>query len=146
MLMQPLFSHSLQGILRFVILKIRGKDYYISGSCEGCGNCCRKINLKTSKGWIRSEVQFRTMLEIHEDFNRFQIIGKDEQGFLQFTCSWLLPSGLCKDHQHRLKICKIYPAKSLMFCGGKIPDECGFKIQMVTPFDKILKQEQKRCK
>ncbi len=143
-MMNTLSSYSIQGILRFLHLKIRGKEYFISGSCNRCGNCCRKISLKTSKGWIRSEEHFKKMVKEHEDFDRFVITGKDEQGFLQFTCSWLLPSGECRDHVNRLAICRKYPSKSLMFCGGHIPEECGYTIETVTPFRKILEEETRR--
>ncbi len=144
--MQQLSSCSIQGMFRLLFMKLRGKDYLVTGSCNGCGNCCRKINLKTQKGWIRSEAHFKRMLKVHEDFRRFEITGKDDQGFLQFTCSWLLSSGLCKDHENRFQICKQYPAKSLMFCGGNVPEDCGYTIEMVTPFKKVLAQETKRLK
>ncbi len=143
---KDLSSCSLQGLLRLLILKIAGKDYLIVGSCIGCGSCCRKINLKTSKGWIRSEEHFKRMLKVHHDFQRFDIAGKDSQGFLQFSCSWLMSSGLCRDHKNRLDICRKYPAKSLMFCGGSISEECGYTIETVTPFKKILEMETQRLK
>lgn len=136
-------TFSLQGIFRYITLFLLGKEYYISGACNGCGNCCRKIHLKSSAGWIRSEEHFSKLKKIHPDFNRFSITGIDPQGFLLFTCDWLTASGSCKNHEHRLEICKSYPSKSLLFCGGYIPETCGYVAEKVIPFRKVLEQEKK---
>ncbi len=146
--MKPIFkrlsSYSLQGLYRVLLLRLTGKEYIVTGSCNYCGNCCRKINLKASTGWLRSEKQFNRMQITSPDFDRFKIVGRDSQGFLQFTCSWLLETGLCQDHENRLDICSGYPEKSLMFCGGMITEGCGYRIEKVTPFNKILSREKKR--
>ncbi len=144
--LKDLSSCSLQGLLRKLLLKIYGKDYLVAGSCIGCGSCCRKINLRTSTGWIRSEEHFKRMLKLNHDFHRFEITGKDSQGFLQFSCSWLMSSDFCRDHKNRLDICRKYPAKSLMFCGGSISEGCGYTIETVTPFKKVLEEETNRLK
>ncbi len=138
------FSYSLQGLFRYFSLVISGKEYLLSGGCNGCGNCCRKIHLKTNQGWIRKEEHFLNMIKTHTEFQRFKCVGTDNQGFLQFSCQWLLPSGLCKDHENRLEICQKYPSKSLMFCGGHIPQECGYRIERGVPFKKVLEQESSR--
>lgn len=135
----------MQGIIRYILLRITNKEYIISGSCNQCGGCCRKINLKTDRGWIRKEDEFLELLEKHQEFKRFTVSGIDRQGFLQFSCSYLDDTGLCKNHADRLDICKNYPAKSLMFCGGQVAEDCGYRIEKVTPFARVLEKEcQKR--
>lgn len=134
-------SLSLHGLFRLLWMKFRGKDILIGGSCHGCGTCCNKINLKTGSGWARSEKQFQEVCERYPEYKRLEIVGRDEQGFLQFSCSWVTGEGLCKDYENRLEICKNFPAKSLHFCGGGLPEKCGYSIHTVTPFSTILSKQ-----
>jgi uncharacterized protein len=144
--LKKISTYSLQGILRYLSLRFTRKDYIVSGACHQCGGCCRQINLKTEKGWIRDEEDFQYLLTIHKKFMRFTVSGKDRQGFLLFSCSWLDEAGYCKDHENRLDICINYPAKSLMFCGGEVAKGCGYRIEKVTPFSKYLEDECQKLK
>ncbi len=138
-------SYSLQGLVRWIFLKLRKKELMIEGSCNGCGKCCNKINLNSSKGWVRTEEEFQRVCSLYPKYERFNVLGKDSQGFLQFSCSWVTKEGLCKDYQKRLEICKRFPSKSLHFCGGGLPQGCGYSIATVTPFSKVLEKEVKNC-
>lgn len=134
-------GYSLQGLVRAAMLKLKGKELMISGSCEGCGSCCNTINLQTERGWVRSQKEFEEVCDRYPEYNRFSVIGKDEQGFLQFSCNWVTDEGLCKDYENRLLICKKFPDKSLHFCGGGLPRQCGYSIDAVVPFHKVLQKE-----
>lgn len=78
------------------------------------------------------------MLVHYPKYKRFQITGKDDQGFLLFSCAWLSNDGLCKDHSKRLPLCKNFPDKTLHFCGGRLPAGCGYHIGEVRPFSRYL--------
>ncbi|MEN8190223.1 MAG: YkgJ family cysteine cluster protein [Thermodesulfobacteriota bacterium] len=131
------------GLVRFLRLKLTGRELMVSGSCSGCGKCCRKINLEASTGWIRSQEQFQAMVRDHPEFARFEVIGKDEYGCLQFSCSWLTEEGLCRDHENRLWVCRDFPDKNLVFCGGGLPSGCGYRIVEVRPFERTLNEVMK---
>lgn len=146
-LMKKLQAFSLTGLCNYFFLKLRGKSILVTGSCKGCGNCCRNINLEGTKGWLRSEEAFRLLVEKHPEYKRLEIIGRDEQGFLLFCCSWCTPQGVCSDYEKRLDICRNFPESSLVFTGGRLPAHCGYHFTEVVPFEKILNRElQKKQK
>ncbi len=136
----------ISGLLRLLYLKLIGKDTLVTGSCNGCGECCRLINLRAAEGWIQDENLFKKLVERNPDFNRFTIASVDNSGFLLFNCSWLGGDGICKDYKKRLDICRNYPNKSLILRGGKLLPQCGFQITEVIPFKKILASEMKSLK
>jgi len=137
-------TFSLVALLWQIRLKITGKTILLSGTCKGCGACCQKLNLEVAGGWIRSDVHFQEMIVDHPEFSRFKIIGKDEKGYLQFSCSWLTSEGSCQDYQRRLAICRNFPETSLVFCGGGLPEGCGYRFHEGIPFDKVLEREKKK--
>ena len=139
-----LSSYSFLGAVRYLRLRLSGKELLVTGTCQTCGKCCRKINLEGDRGWLRSEKDFAAMLKHYPQYARFRICGKDEQGFLQFSCSWINSDGLCRDHKNRLPLCSSFPDKSLYFCGGTLPSGCGYQIREVRPFDRFLSEELKK--
>ncbi len=138
-----LSSFSLMGLIRYLRIQVMGKELLVTGSCRCCGNCCREINLEGVRGWLRSEKDFHKVVENYPEYERFQILGKDQQGYLQFSCSWLGDAGLCRDHANRLSLCKNFPDKNLYFCGGTVPSGCGYRINEVRPFSRYLADEVK---
>lgn len=139
-----LFStFSFIGVLRYLRLQIMGRELLVTGSCRCCGNCCRKINLEGARGWLRSPRDFKEVVALYPEYERFQIMGKDQQGYLQFSCSWLNEAGLCSNHEKRLALCRNFPDKSLHFCGGTVPPGCGYCISEVRPFSRYLEDEVK---
>lgn len=90
---------------------------------------------------MRYEEDFFEVVADFPEYARFQITGKDEQGFLRFSCTWLTDEGFCKDHKNRLDLCRNFPDKTLHFCGGTLPDGCGYMIREVRPFKKYLSDE-----
>lgn len=126
-------------------MRVMGKELLVNGSCNCCGDCCRKINLEGERGWLRSEKDFLDVLQDYPEYERFVMTGKDEQGFLQFSCSWLNGEGHCRDHENRLALCTNFPDKSLHFCGGVLPPGCGFAINEVRPFSSYLADVEKEA-
>lgn len=142
-LSQLLCSYSPLGLIRYLRMLLMGRELLVTGSCYCCGNCCKKINLEGARGWLRSEKEFFEVLHDYPEYERFQITGKDDQGFIQISCTWLTAEGNCRDHTKRLALCMNFPDKSLHFCGGKLPPGCGYSIDEVRPFDKYLEDEVK---
>ncbi len=144
--MKSIAAMPLIGIMRLIYLKISGKDTLVTGSCNNCGDCCRLINLRATKGWITNQNDFNNLVEKNSDFKRFSVVSVDNSGFLLFNCSWLEGDGGCKDYNNRLDICRNYPNKSMILCGGELIPQCGFQINEVVPFKKILASEMKSFK
>jgi hypothetical protein len=134
-------SFSLVGIFKYFSLKLRGKSILVTGSCRGCGVCCRSICLEGSHGWLRSRRALKKIIQEYPEYTRFEVIGKDSQGFLLFNCTWCTPQGTCMDYENRLPLCDNFPESSLVFAGGQLPVNCGYRFAEVVPFEKILNQE-----
>jgi len=144
LVLKKLRSFSLVGIFKYLGLKIRGKAVIVAGSCRGCGTCCRSISLEGRDGWLRSTEDFQQIVEKYPEYARFQVIGKDQQGFILFNCTWCTPQGMCRDYDNRLPLCSNFPESSLVFAGGRLPVNCGYRFIEVVPFEKILNRELKK--
>ena len=79
-------------------------------------------------------------------YKRFFVVSKDEQGYLQFSCSHYDFDCGCRDYPNRPVICKKYPSKSLSLHGGKLIRGCGYSIQVGSSFSKHLSAETKKYK
>jgi hypothetical protein len=130
-------------LLNMVLMRITGREMIKTGKCICCGSCCRNINLKIDGKWLNSENEFEAITRILPEYKRFLITGVDEQGYLKFRCSYQREDMGCRDYQNRPDICRAFPEKSLIFCGGKVPDTCGFTIKPGVPFEQRLKKAQK---
>lgn len=127
--------------IKFILMKIRGKEYLVTGKCRRCGQCCKLINLRSRKGWLRNESNFIDLVSRFPEYSRFSTISKDKQGYLLFTCTHLKTGNGCMDYANRPEICKKYPQKSLILQGGQIIKGCGYSVQAGTSFSKHLSRE-----
>lgn len=143
---KELRSFSLVGIFKYLSLKLRGKSILVTGSCHGCGTCCQSICLEGKDGWLRSRKAFDKVVRNYPEYSRFKVSGKDQQGFLLFSCSWCTPQGTCLDYESRLPLCCNFPESSLVFAGGRLPVNCGYRFTEVVSFEKILSQELQKKK
>jgi uncharacterized protein len=144
--LRELRSFSMVGVFKYLSLKLRGKSILVKGSCRGCGTCCKSICLEGKDGWLRSTRAFEKVAKKFPEYSRFEVIGKDQQGFLLFRCTWCTPLGTCLDYDNRLPLCCNFPESSLVFAGGQLPINCGYSFVEVVPFEKILRQELKKKK
>lgn len=138
--------YSFPGILHSIFLHLRGKSILVTGNCRQCGSCCRSISLEGRCGWLRSEKAFREIVEDYPEYGRFVLIGRDNDGFLLFSCSWLNGEGGCRDYESRLPLCRKFPERSLVFAGGRLPPNCSYGFAEVVPFKKILDAAIRRQK
>jgi hypothetical protein len=118
----------------------------ILGSCKKCGKCCTNINLCEAGKWVSKKSHFRKMVAKNPEYERFKIIGKNKQGALQFSCTWLNSNNECKDYDNRLDICKVFPNQIVIRSQEEIPDECGYSVNVHRSFDVVLKQTIQREK
>lgn len=134
--------YSLQGWLRYLRLKLLGKELVVEGHCVLCGRCCRRISLEAGGQWLRNRKKFEQMLNEYPEHERFRIIGRDQQGFLLFSCDWFdEQTGVCSDHANRLDLCRSYPDPELYFTGGELNKECGYRFSEIVPFKRFLDKE-----
>lgn len=134
--------YSLQGWIRYLWLKIRGRRLVVEGQCRLCGRCCHRISLEAGGRWLRHLSEFGRLSKKFPEYSRFHPVGSDSQGFLLFRCQWFdANSGTCSDHENRLALCRSYPDPELYFTGGAIHDGCGYRFREIRPFAPILAKE-----
>ena len=131
-------------IKKLFYTKILGKKYYRTGNCLGCGKCCQKIYVQTSKHVIQDEAEFEKLKFLHVFYTYLSVVGKDDIGLI-FSCSNLdEKTNLCKIHKHRPGICRRYPQDELFMMGGELAQDCGYKMVPIIPFaevfDKVVKK------
>jgi len=134
-------------IKKLFYTKILGKKYYRIGNCLGCGKCCQKIYVQTSKHVIQDEAEFEKLKFLHVFYTYLSVVGKDDIGLI-FSCSNLdEKTNLCKIHKHRPGICRRYPQDELFMMGGELAQDCGYKMVPIIPFaevfDKVVKKKGK---
>jgi hypothetical protein len=118
----------------------------IQGACKRCGKCCTNINLCEAGTWISKKSQFRKMVAEKPEYARLQIIGKNTQGTLHFSCTWLNSNNECKDYENRLDICKVFPNQMVITNQGEVPEGCGFTVNVHSSFDAVLRKTIRREK
>ena len=109
-------------------------SYEITGECKKCGKCCNYMYSKDTY----TEKEFKIMQMIYPKYKRFYIKGRDEEGNLIFACKLVTPEGLCSDYEHRLRMCRNYPAKRIGY-PGKLHEGCGYTVH-VKKFEDYLKK------
>ena len=130
---------------KFIYTKVLRKKYYRTGSCLGCGKCCRKIYVQTSKHVIQDEKEFEKLKYLHRFYSYLTVVDKDETG-LVFSCCNLDPeTNFCKIHKNRPGICRRYPQEELFMMGGELSEDCGYKMVPIVAFaevfDKVMKSK-----
>ncbi|MFW5837759.1 MAG: YkgJ family cysteine cluster protein [Desulfovibrionaceae bacterium] len=130
---------------RKLSLWLRGRELYVAGRCRMCGDCCRELTLVIDGAPFHNVKEFKRVLKEHPDYERLRIVGRDAADNLVFTCDWLTPEGLCKDHENRLDLCRGHPSLSIYFRGGDLAEHCGFRFEEIKPFDKTLRRTLKQA-
>lgn len=67
------------------------------------------------------------MQALFPSYKRFYIKGKDEEGNFIFACKYVTEDGLCSVYKKRLKMCKIYPNKKILY-PAKLHEGCGYSV------------------
>lgn len=134
-------NYTLLGWIKYLYVRMTGKVIRVQGECKLCGRCCQRISLEANGRWIRKEAEFLTLVSLYPEYGRFKVVEKDRYGFLLFSCTWYTVDGICKDHAHRLSICKDFPHVSLYFSGGDMPLGCGYRFVVTKPFSKVLEEK-----
>lgn len=137
-LIHSLRGFTFLGLVRYLIMKIRQKDLLVQGMCTCCGKCCQNLSLDDGSGWIRRKEDFDRIVAKNVEYSCFSIIGRDSLGILQFKCSHHLDDGRCSNYEDRFQFCIDFPDKNLLFCGGCLPKGCGYRIESVVPFSRVL--------
>jgi uncharacterized protein len=133
------------GLLRWIKLRLTGKQVIVAGECIQCGVCCRGLNLSRKSHWIRSEAEFERLAAALPEYRRFRHIGRTLTGLMKFDCECISKEGFCSDYENRPDFCSSYPEPDLYFMGGEIPPYCGFEFRIVPSFRRILNREMKNA-
>jgi hypothetical protein len=129
-----------------LFLKQPKRIIVIQGACKKCGSCCREINLCEDGKWVLKKSHFLKMVVETPEYERLHITGKNKNGILNFSCTWLNSDNQCQDYQNRLDICKVFPNKMFIKNQDELPKGCGFKVIHHSSFDAMLKQTIRRDK
>ncbi len=108
--------------------------YEVTGECRKCGKCCNYMYSFDTY----TEKEFKFMQILFPPYKRFYIKGKDEEGNFIFACKYVTKEGLCSVYNKRLKMCKVYPRKRLLY-PAKLHEGCGYKV-IKKDFKDYLKQ------
>ena len=108
-------------------------SYNIVGKCKKCGKCCNYMYSFDTY----TEQEFKFMQLLFPAYKRFYIKGKDEEGNFIFACKYVTQDGLCGVYNKRLKMCKTYPHKKILF-PAKLHEGCAYKV-IVKSFEDYLK-------
>ncbi|HSA06932.1 MAG TPA: YkgJ family cysteine cluster protein [Candidatus Gastranaerophilales bacterium] len=134
----------IEKLKKFFLLRILRRKYARSGSCKGCGRCCREIYVKNARGLIREENEFKRLKKIHPFYSYLKIREKTETG-LVFECAKLdKETNRCTVYNIRSFICKLYPQEEIFKIGGAISEECGYKFIPLENFEEVLNKIKKR--
>ncbi len=109
--------------------------YEITGECKKCGKCCNYMYSVDTY----TEKEFKIMQFLYPAYKRFYIKGKDEYGNLIFACKLVTSEGLCSDYKHRLRMCKNYPARKIIY-PAKMHDGCGYTVK-IRHFEDYMKKD-----
>jgi len=108
--------------------------YEIVGECNKCGKCCNYMYSFDTY----SEKEFKFMQLLYPAYKRFYIKGQDEDGNLIFACKYVSEEGLCTVYKKRLKMCKRYPAKRILY-PAKLHEGCGYTVIKKSFEDYLMK-------
>lgn len=131
---------------KFIYTKILKRKYYRTGNCLGCGKCCKKIYVQTSKHVIQDEKEFEKLKLLHRFYSYLTVVDKDETGLVFECCNLDKETHLCKIHKNRPGICRRYPQEELFRMGGELSQECGYKMVPIIPFAEILEKQMGKSK
>lgn len=141
-----IFRYTPAGVLKWLRLKILGREIVIEGECLCCGRCCRRLNLSYRDRWLRDEKDFEEMFLQHEEYMRFRVTERTDDGLLVFECDKISEEGLCMDHENRPDLCREYPLPELPFTGAELLDHCGYSFAERPSFRKALAKAKKAGK
>ncbi|MEI8129793.1 MAG: YkgJ family cysteine cluster protein, partial [bacterium] len=113
-------------------------EYEVVGACKKCGKCCNYMYSFDTY----TEQEFKFMQVLFPSYKRFYIKGKDEDGNFIFACKYVSKEGLCTVYNKRLKMCKIYPNKKILY-PAKLHEGCGYRV-IEKDFEDYLKTHPKR--
>ena len=134
------------GFLKWLWLRATGRQVVVTGECLMCGRCCHLLNLSHSDKWIRSEREFRELVEEHPEYARFRHVGYTLSGIMTFECDYVSEDGLCGDYEDRPEFCRTYPEIELCFMGAGLPEHCGYQFEVSPSFQKLLKRSKANYK
>ena len=130
----------LKNIKKFFYKKILRRTYYRTGSCSGCGRCCKQIYVRHAKNVIQTEEEFKRLKMLHPFYTYLISTGKDEIGLI-FECTNLdEETKLCKIHKNRPLICRRYPQEAIFTMGGELAENCGYKLTPIESFEEVFER------
>jgi uncharacterized protein len=128
--------------LYFFLFEKNRIKYRVAGSCNMCGQCCRKLILGYRFGPVKSHRQFKKLLKRRPEYKIFKPYDEvSEDGYLRFSCMHVTEDGKCAIHPDRPDLCRRYPELRMIELGGGLPSHCGYKFVPEDNFEEILTEK-----
>ena len=129
----------MDGIKKFILTKILRRRYHRTGKCKACGRCCSKIYAIRSEHVVKDEKEFEELQRANKFYSYLNIVDKDDVGLVFECCNLNTETGKCRVHKKRPEICRSYPREELFSLGGKLLENCGYKMEPIISFGEVLK-------
>lgn len=100
--------------------------YRRAGVCKQCGSCCRHVYLRNRGVLVRSFEEYLAMIMESKRFKRFDVKGRDSDGYLYFGCKYVTRENTCGDYKKRPLLCRAYPDLSMIMYDAVPKESCGF--------------------
>lgn len=128
----------LKKIKKFIHKTIMRRQYYRTGECNRCGDCCKKIYVRHKKDVIKSEEEFKNLQKLHPFYSGLEIVEKDKIGLVFRCTNFDEETHSCKIHSKRYAVCRKYPDEIILKMGAVMSENCGYKFVPIESFKEVL--------
>lgn len=134
----------LKKIKKFIHKYILRKQYYRTGQCNRCGDCCKRIYVRHKKDVIKTEEEFNKLKRLHPFYLGLEIVEKDAIGLVFRCTNFDEETHSCTIHSKRYAICRKYPDEIILKMGAVMSEKCGYKFTPIESFSEVLEKLQKK--
>lgn len=135
-----------KGLWRKAASRLSGRDVAVRGRCLRCGSCCRDLTLVINGRTISGTRDLKTLHAHAEDYRRFLPSGRDPEGNITVTCTYLGEDGACTVYDERPAICREHPARDLYYVGGDPGEGCGYRFERTRSFSAMLRRARRQAR
>ncbi|MBR6164122.1 YkgJ family cysteine cluster protein [bacterium] len=134
----------LKKIKKFIYKTILRRQYYRTGQCNRCGDCCKRIYVRHKKDVIKDEKEFEKLRRLHPFYLGLEIVEKDDNGLVFRCTNFDEENRICKIHSKRYAICRKYPDEIILKMKAVMSEKCGYKFTPIESFEEVMKKMRKK--
>lgn len=134
----------LKKIKKFIYKTILRRQYYRTGQCNRCGDCCKRIYVRHKKDVIKDEQEFEKLKRLHPFYLGLEIVEKDDNGLVFRCTNFDEENHICKIHSKRYAICRKYPDEIILKMKAVMSEKCGYKFTPIESFEEVMEKLKKK--